>query len=222
MAFSSPVTDLAQQVHSAVQSGRQDRAETDESVPWRQPMPHGRATKPSKVSATWPEGVKISGKSASISVTGNKRTVAKSAATLAVQESRINAGGKTRLHATGAGQASNITVTGSDIQGAGGTLLAADNRILLQSATFGQNEESRHQSSGWNVGATVRYDGKPNIGITAGGQTGRGNGHGADENHRHSHIGSSMQGERTQSWGCSDGMGLVGILGTACSLRGSF
>ena len=86
-----------------------------------------------------------------------------------VQESRINAGGKTRLHATGAGQASNITVTSSDIQGAGGTLLAADNRILLQSATFGQNEESRHQSSGWNVGATVRYDGKPNIGITAGG-----------------------------------------------------
>ena len=138
------------------------------------------------------------------------------------QESRINAGDKTRLHATGAGQASNITVTGSDIQGAGGTLLAADNRIRLQSATFGQNEESRHQSSGWNVGATVRYDGKPNIGITAGGQTGRGNGHGADENHRHSHIGSSMQGERTQSWGCSDGMGLVGILGTACSLRGSF
>ena len=86
MAFSSPVTDLAQQVHSAVQSGRQDRAETDESVPWRQPMPHSRATKPSKVSATWPEGVKISGKSASASVTGNKRTVVKSAATLAVSK----------------------------------------------------------------------------------------------------------------------------------------
>ena len=123
-----------------------------------------------------------------------------------VQESRINAGGKTHLHATGAGQASNITVTGSDIQGAGGTLLAADNRILLQSATFGQNEESRHQSSGWNVGATIRYDGKGN----------------GESTYRHSHIGSSMQGERTKSWGCSDGMGLAGILGTACSLRGSF
>ena len=46
--------------------------------------------------------------------------------------------------------------------------------------------------------------------INAGGKTGRGNGHGADENHRHSHIGSSMQGERVQSWGCSDGMGWRG------------
>ena len=118
-----------------------------------------------------------------------------------VQESSINAGGKTRLHATGAGQASNITVTGSDIQGAGGTLLAADNRILLQSATFGQNEESRHQSSGWNVGATARYDGKPNIGITVGGQTGHGNGHGAGESHRHSHIGNKGSQTILQSGG---------------------
>ena len=118
-----------------------------------------------------------------------------------VQESSINAGGKTRLHATGAGQASNITVTGSDIQGAGGTLLAADNRILLQSATFGQNEESRHQSSGWNVGVTARYDGKPNIGITVGGQTGHGNGHGAGESHRHSHIGTKDSQTILQSGG---------------------
>ena len=118
-----------------------------------------------------------------------------------VQESSINAGGKTRLHATGAGQASNITVTGSDIQGAGGTLLAADNRILLQSATFGQNEESRHQSSGWNVGVTARYDGKPNIGITVGGQTGHGNGHGAGESHRHSHIGNKGSQTILQSGG---------------------
>ena len=98
MAFSSPVTDLAQQVHSAVQSGRQDRAETDESVPWRQPMPHGRATKPSKVSATWPEGVKISGKSASASVTGDYRRQKNRSEVRSdlsrVQESRINAGGK--------------------------------------------------------------------------------------------------------------------------------
>ena len=118
-----------------------------------------------------------------------------------VQESSINAGGKTRLHATGAGQASNITVTGSDIQGAGGTLLAADNRILLQSATFGQNEESRHQSSGWNVGATARYDGKPKIGISVGGQTGHGNGHGAGESHRHSHIGNKGSQTILQSGG---------------------
>ena len=118
-----------------------------------------------------------------------------------VQESSINAGGKTRLHATGAGQASNITVTGSDIQGAGGTLLAADNRILLQSATFGQNEESRHQSSGWNVGVTARYDGTTNIGISAGGQTGHGNGHGAGESHRHSHIGNKDSQTILQSGG---------------------
>lgn len=59
----------------------------------------------------------------------------------------------------------------------------------------------------------------------AAGNTGSGS-NGKDDGerttYRHSHIGSSIQGERVQSWGCSDGMGLAGILGTACSLRGSF
>ena len=56
----------------------------------------------------------------------------------------------------------------------------------------------------------------------AAGNYGRDKGDGESTTYRHSHIGSSMQGERVQSWGCSDGMGLAGILGTACSLKGSF
>lgn len=55
-------------------------------------------------------------------------------------------------------------------------------------------------------------------GNTSSGSNGKGDGEGTT--YRHSHIGSSMQRERVPSWGCSDGMGLAGILGTACSLRG--
>ena len=145
MAFSSPVTDLAQQVHSAVQSGRQDRAETDESAPWRQPKGY-QTVQSVRDLAGGRKNIGEIGISISYRQQKNRSEVRSDLSR--VQESRINAGGKTRLHATGAGQASNITVTGSDIQGASGTQLAADNRILLQSATFGQNEESRHQSSG--------------------------------------------------------------------------
>ena len=57
-------------------------------------------------------------------------------------------------------------------------------------------------------------------GNTSSGSNGKGNG--GRTTYRHSHISSSTQGERVQSWECADGMGLAGILGTVCSLRGSF
>ena len=77
-------------------------------------------------------------------------------------------------------------------------------------ASAEQNRQSSHGRV--NIRAVPKAAGN-----TSSGSNGKGNG---ERTYRHSHIGSSMQGERTKSWGCSDGMGLAGILGTACSLRG--
>lgn len=49
------------------------------------------------------------------------------------QASQIQAGGKTTLIAGGAGEQSNINITGSDVSGKAGTGLIADNDITLQS-----------------------------------------------------------------------------------------
>ena len=76
-------------------------------------------------------------------------------------------------------------------------------------------EQNRQSSYGRvNIRAVLKAAGN-----TGSGSNGKGDG---ESTYRHSHIGSSMQRERVQSWGCSDGMGLAEILGTACSLKGSF
>ena len=65
------------------------------------------------------------------------------------QASQIQAGGKTTLIAGGAGEQSNINITGSDVSGKAGTGLIADNDITLQSAEQSSSERSNNKSSGW-------------------------------------------------------------------------
>ncbi|ULJ59719.1 hemagglutinin repeat-containing protein [Wielerella bovis] len=106
------------------------------------------------------------------------------------QASQVLSGGKTTLIATGADKQSNINVIGSDIIGKGGTILIANNDITLQSAEQSSTERSNNKSSGWNAGIKVAYEnGKPVLGVTAGGNLGKGHGNGDSITHRHSHIG---------------------------------
>ena len=106
------------------------------------------------------------------------------------QASQIQAGGKTTLIAGGAGEQSNINITGSDVSGKAGTGLIADNDITLQSAEQSSSERSNNKSSGWNAGAAVSFgQGGWSLGVTAGGNVGKGYGNGDSVTHRHSHIG---------------------------------
>ena len=90
----------------------------------------------------------------------------------------------------GAGEQSNINITGSDVSGKAGTGLIADNDITLQSAEQSSSERSNNKSSGWNAGAAVSFgQGGWSLGVTAGGNVGKGYGNGDSVTHRHNHIG---------------------------------
>ena len=120
------------------------------------------------------------------------------------QASQILSGGKTYITATGAGKDSDINITGSDVAGKAGTILIADNDITLQSAEQHSIERSNNTSSGWNAGVKVAYEnGSPVLGITAGGNLGKGHGNGDSITHRHSHIGDKGSRTLIQSGGNS-------------------
>ncbi|WP_308862296.1 two-partner secretion domain-containing protein, partial [Neisseria mucosa] len=97
--------------------------------------------------------------------------------------------GQTTLTAAGGGERSNINITGSDIVGNAATALIADNRITLRSAEQHGSGQDENKSSGWNAGATVRPG--SGLGLTAGGNAGKGGGQGKSTAHRHTHVGST-------------------------------
>ena len=204
VAFSSPVTDLAQQAIAVAQSGKQVGQSKN-----------GRVNAMAAANAGWQ--AYQTGKSAqnlanettnanqvSISITygeqKNQQTTHIQASQ--AQASQIQAGGKTTLIATGAAEQSNINITGSDVAGKAGTTLIADNNITLQSAEQSSSERSNNKSSGWNAGAAVSFgQGGWSLGVTAGGNAGKGYGNGDSITHRHSHIGDKGSQTIIQSGG---------------------
>ncbi|RRD88942.1 hemagglutinin repeat-containing protein, partial [Conchiformibius steedae] len=116
--------------------------------------------------------------------------------------SSVRSGGKTTLIATGAGKDSDITVTGSDIIGKGGTALIAEDELRLQSAVETAGERSSNKSTGWNAGVAASYGSNGMAwGITAGGNYGKGHGNGDSTTHRHSQIGDAGSQTTLQSGG---------------------
>jgi len=103
-------------------------------------------------------------------------------------QSQVNAGGRTSIVATGAGNQSNINIVGSDVLGQQGTRLAADNNVNIKAAEQNHIEESKNESAGWNAGVTVSN--KTGFGVTAGGNLGKGKGNGTDTSYVNSHVGS--------------------------------
>ena len=103
-------------------------------------------------------------------------------------QSQVYAAGKTNIVATGAGKDSNINLIGSDVVGLQGTYLAADNDVNIKAAEQEVIEESNNKSSGWNAGVTISN--QTGLGVTAGGNLGKGKGNGADTSYVNSHVGS--------------------------------
>ncbi|MEB6478665.1 two-partner secretion domain-containing protein [Acinetobacter vivianii] len=106
-------------------------------------------------------------------------------------QSTVSAGGKTNIVATGAGQDSNINIIGSDVMGLKGTHLAADQNVNIKAAEQNSKEESGNKSAGWNAGVAVSYGSNGlALGVTAGGNLGKGNGNGTETSYVNSHVGS--------------------------------
>ncbi|MEH8036266.1 hemagglutinin repeat-containing protein [Gallibacterium anatis] len=104
--------------------------------------------------------------------------------------SAINAGGNVTITATGADNASDINIVGSDVSGKQGTRFLADDEINFLAAKQTHQERSNNKSSGWNAGVSASYgsDGFA-FGVTAGGNDGKGYGNGDETTWRTSHIG---------------------------------
>ena len=98
------------------------------------------------------------------------------------------AGKEVNIIATGGGKDSNIHVQGSNVSGTDATRLIADNNVILESAQNTSEEHSSNKSSGWNAGVVVGTQG---IGITAGGNYGKGKGEGSGITQVNSHVGST-------------------------------
>ncbi|WOE32914.1 hemagglutinin repeat-containing protein [Acinetobacter sp. SAAs470] len=124
--------------------------------------------------------------------------------------SQVYAGGKTNIIAhsatatscetaeqcsadrsSGAGEQSDINIVGSDVLGKQGTNLIADNDINIKAFEQNSVEESGNKSQGWNVGVAVSY-GKSGLalGVTAGGNLGKGSDNGEETSYLNSHVGS--------------------------------
>ena len=135
-----------------------------------------------------------------------------------VSASRINAGGTVNLLATGAGKDSNINIIGSDVAGSRGTHLQADNEINLLAAEQSHSERSSNKSSGWNAGVAISYgSGGASLGITAGGNLGKGHGNGDETSYRNSHVGSSSGSTSLSSGGATNIIGAQ-VIGKGVSI----
>ncbi|WP_118847201.1 hemagglutinin repeat-containing protein, partial [Neisseria lactamica] len=192
VAFSSPVTDLAQQAIAVAQSSKQVGQSKNDRVNAMAAANAGwQAYQTGKSAQNLAKGT-TNAKQVSISITYGEQQNRQTTQVQAnqAQASQIQAGGKTTLIATGAAEQSNINIAGSDVAGKAGTGLIADNDITLQSAEQSNTERSQNKSAGWNAGAAVSFgQGGWSLGVTAGGNVGKGHGNGGSITHRHSHIG---------------------------------
>ncbi len=205
VAFSSPVTDLAQQINSVAQSGKQVGQSKNDRVNAMAAANTGwQAYQAGKSAQNVAADPKKAAKQVSVSITYGEqknRQTTQAQATEA-QASQTLAGGTTTLIATGAGKQSHINIKGSDVAGKAGTVLIADGPINLQSAEQTGSERSKNKSEGWNAGVAVSF-GQNGLafGFTAGGNHGKGYGNGDDVTHRHTHIGDKDSRTVIQSSG---------------------
>ena len=107
-------------------------------------------------------------------------------------KSKVNAGGKVNIGATGAGKDSNISIEGSDVSGKQGTFLSADNQVIVKAVEQNHKERSTNKSSGFNAGVAIKVGSGVAAGITVGGNYGKGYGNGDETTYIASHVGDSQ------------------------------
>ncbi|MBF0803307.1 hemagglutinin repeat-containing protein [Neisseria sp. 19428wB4_WF04] len=115
--------------------------------------------------------------------------------------STVAAGGVVRLNAAGAGKDSDLTVTGSDVAGKGGTVLLAENNINLLAAEENHSERSSNSQRGWNAGVALDFSNGVSVGFTGGGNYGKGYGNGDEQTYRTTRIGDANSQTVIQSGG---------------------
>ncbi|MDG6881149.1 Filamentous hemagglutinin [Phocoenobacter uteri] len=127
--------------------------------------------------------------SVSITYGEQKNTQQSSTKGTIANSSKVNAGGKANIIAIG-DKTSNINIVGSDVSGIKGTQLLAENEVNVLAKSQTHQERSSNKSQGWNAGVAVSYgsDGFA-MGVTAGGNYGKGYGNGDEQSWVASRVG---------------------------------
>ncbi|WP_425521422.1 hemagglutinin repeat-containing protein [Xylella fastidiosa] len=132
----------------------------------------------------------LGGLNASLTVGRSTHDSTTTTTTSTAAGSNVTAGGNVRISATGDGNASSITIQGSDVRGDNMTYLKADGDIALLAAanTTTSDRQSRGCSAG--VGVAVNLgSGGTSAGLTAHASTSTGSGQSTDVTWSNSHVG---------------------------------
>ena len=194
IALSTPITDLAQQAidtaKNAKQVGQSKNARVNAMAAANTAMQAyqtGQAINKIQSGETSATSVGVS-----ITYGEQKNRQTSSSYHTESQASQLLSGaGPVVLMATGQGKDSQINITGSDVIGKGGTALYADGAINLQAAQNTHSEHSRNSNKGWNAGVSLNFGSGISLGITAGGNKGKGYTDGEQTTYRHSHVGGA-------------------------------
>nr|WP_230850012.1 hemagglutinin repeat-containing protein [Ralstonia solanacearum] len=134
------------------------------------------------------------GASISITVGGSKSQSLQTQDTDSAAGSAVKAGGNVRIHATGDGQNSTLTVQGSNIQAGKDALLKADGDINLQAAKSRSDMERSSSSMSGGVGVAVSVSSNgASFGVTANASASRGTGNGHDVTWTNTHVNAGNQ-----------------------------
>jgi len=131
--------------------------------------------------------------------------------------STLAAGGNLSLRATGAGQASDLTVQGSQLQAGGNALLQADDQITLQAARNTAEQHSRNSSSSGSIG--VSWNTAAGLQATLAASQGRGHADGSDVTYSNTHVNAGQQltlssgGDTTLQGAVASGQNIRGDIG---------
>ncbi|AMP13302.1 hemagglutinin repeat-containing protein [Collimonas pratensis] len=129
------------------------------------------------------------GVSVSLSVGGSQSQSHSEQTSSTAKSSNVAAGGDVIINATGAGKASNINVTGSNITAGNNATLNADGAINLQAAQSTDAQHSTNSSSSASVGIGFSLGGQQNgFTLNAGVSGGRGNADGTDSANVNTHV----------------------------------
>jgi len=127
------------------------------------------------------------GISVSLGASSSKATQSSSADT--ARGSNISAGANVSIQASGAGQASDLTVRGSSIQAAGTTKLKAEDQVNLQAAQNTTLEASKQSSKSASVGIGIQLGAAgAQMGVTVNAAAGKGQGAGTDSRFTNSQV----------------------------------
>jgi filamentous hemagglutinin len=100
--------------------------------------------------------------------------------------SSVKAGGTTTIQATGGGEASNITIQGSDVSGKA-VNLDADNKVNLTAAQNTSTQTSDSTNSSASVGIALQL-GASGVGLGFTGSVSNGGGNGSETTYTNTHI----------------------------------